>query len=140
MTLFLTLIKIIHLLALMFGSVASLGNIYLMLSKGPHDLDAPGYTNMLRKLYRLTALGAIIALWVSGLILLFGSFNGTMPGTTFHIKLLFVLILTLIILFLNFMASGWARRGGPPSYVPALHWIGASSLMLTVIFAGVAFG
>ncbi len=135
-----TLIKIIHLLALMFGSVASLGNIYIMLAKGPHDLDAPGYTNMLRKMYRLTALGAIIVLWASGLILLLGGFNGAMPGTAFHIKLLFVLILTLIVLFLNFMAPGWARRGGPPSYVPALHWIGASCLLLTVIFAGLAFG
>ena len=134
-----TLIKIIHLLALMFGSVASLGNIYILLAKGPHDLDAPGYTNMLRKLYRFTALGAIIALWASGLILLFGH-GGWVSGTAFHIKLLFVVILTLIVLFLNFMAPGWARRGGPPSYVPALHWIGASCLLLTVIFAGLAFG
>lgn len=133
------LIKIIHLLALVFGSVASLGNIYLMLSKGPHDLDAPGYTNMLRKLYRLTALGAIIVLWLSGLILLM-RYGGWVPGSAFTIKLTLVVVLTLIIFFLNFMAPGWARRGGPPGYVPALHWIGASCLLLVVIFAGFAFG
>lgn len=135
-----TLIKILHLLALMFGSVAALGNLYVGLAKGPHDLDAPGYTNTLRKMFRFTSLGAIIILWASGVILLLANFGGAMSGTAFHIKLLFVIILTSIIFFMNFMSPGWARRSGPPSYVPALHWIGASCLILVVIFAGIAFG
>jgi hypothetical protein len=131
-------------MALVFGSVASLGNIYLLLSKGPHDLDAPGYTNMLRKMYRLTALGAIIVFWFSGLLMLvsdgFGVFTLIGESRAFQFKLLLVIVLTAIVLFVNFMAPGWARRGGPPAYVSKLHWTGATCLILAVIFAGAAFG
>ncbi len=33
----LSLLKTLHFLARLFGSAASLGNIYLTLAKGPHD-------------------------------------------------------------------------------------------------------
>ena len=75
MTLFLATIKTLHLLALVFGSAAALGNIYLGLAKGPHDLAAPDYTNTLRKAYRYTSLFAIIVLWLTGLFLLMARYG-----------------------------------------------------------------
>ena len=123
----LTFVKAIHLLALVFGSASALGNIYLAMAKGPHDLAAPGYTNTLRKAYRYTSLFAIIVLWATGLILLFGHHGVWVPGFAFNAKIAFALVLTAIIVFLNFMAPGWARSGGPPGYVPVLHWIGATA-------------
>jgi len=138
------LIKAVHLLALMFGSVASLGNLYLGLASGPHDLAAPGYTNTLRKMFRLTALGAILVFWATGLLMLasngFGVIELVLGSSAFQIKLVFVIILTAIVLFLNFMAPGWGRSGGPPSYVPKLHWVGAGCLLASVFFASFAFG
>jgi uncharacterized membrane protein len=137
-------LKALHFLALMFGAAASLGNLYLGLAKGPHDLAAPGYTNMLRKLYRLTALGAILVFWATGVLMLIANgFDGialALGNGVFQLKLVFVVVLTGIVLFLNLMAPGWARSGGPPSHVPKLHWIGAACLLLAVIFAAFAFG
>ena len=139
MTLFLSVIKAIHLLALVFGSAASLGNIYIGLAKGPHDLAAPGYTNTLRKAYRFTSLIAIIALWASGIFLLL-MHGGWVPGFAFSAKLTLVAVMTCIIFFMNLMAPSWARNGGPPSYVPILSWINAVSLLLIVTLAAFAFG
>lgn len=135
-----TSFKILHLVALMFGSLAALGNIYLALSKGPQDQAALAFTNTLRKFYRVTGLTAIIILWASGLLLLTTKYGAWVPGPAFSAKIAFVLLLTAINLFVNFMAPKWARSGGPPSYVPILHRTGAVSLILIVVLAVVAFG
>ena len=99
---------------------------------------------MLRKLYRLTALGAILVFWATGVpMLIANGFDGialALGNGVFQLKLVFVVVLTGIVLFLNLMAPGWARSGGPPAYVPKLHWTGAICLLLAVIFAAVAFG
>ena len=134
------ILKSLHFLALVFGAAASLGNIYLALSTGPHDLAAPGFTNMLRKLYRLTALGAIVTLWVTGLILMAWRHGIWIDGFAFNAKIALAALLTAIILFLNAMAPRWARSGGPPSYVPVLHWLGAALLLSIVLLAAIAFG
>jgi hypothetical protein len=128
----------LHLLALVFGSAASLGNIYILLASGPHDLPAPGFVGALRKWYRLTALGAIVTLWLTGVILI-AMQPGLAQSTAFNLKLFFASLLLAIIGFLNFMAPRWSRRGGPPSYVSSLHMAGAASLFLAVILAVAAF-
>ncbi len=135
-----TLLKILHLLALAFGAVASLGNVYLMLSAGPHDLAAPGFTNMLRKMFRLTALVALAVFWVSGLLMMLWRYGIWVEGGAFAIKIGAVSLLTLSVLFLNLMAGGWARSGGPPSYVKTLHWGNAVLFLFGVVTAGIAFG
>jgi uncharacterized membrane protein len=134
-----TLLKILHLLALLFGAAASLGNIYILLAKGPHDLPAPGFMNALRKWYRLTALVAIVTLWITGLLLTVMRY-GWVGGFAFNAKLAFATLLLAIIVYLNVMAASWARRGGPPTHVQNLHIIGAGSLVMAVIFAVAAFG
>ena len=134
-----TTFKILHLVALMFGSLAALGNIYLALAKGPKDQAAAAFTNTLRKYYRLTGLAAIIILWASGLLLFFAKYGALVAGPAFSAKIAFVLLLTAITLFVNFMAPKWARSGGPPSYVPTLHRIAAVSLLLIVVLAVVAY-
>lgn len=133
------LLKMLHLLALVFGAVASLGNIYILLARGPHDLPAPGLINGLRKWYRLTALGAILVLWLTGVALTVLRY-GWVEGFSFNAKLFLAAGLLGIIGFLNFMAPRWAARGGPPAYVTSLHFIGAAMLLLAVIFAVAAFG
>ncbi|MCB1423318.1 MAG: hypothetical protein KDJ69_12810 [Nitratireductor sp.] len=132
-------LKSLHFLALVFGAAASLGNIYLALSAGPHDLAAPGFTNTLRKFYRLTALGAITVLWATGLLLMVWRYGLWVEGIAFNAKIMLAVVLTAIIFFLNLMAPGWARSGGPPSYVPVLHWVGSTCLIGIVVFAVVAF-
>jgi uncharacterized membrane protein len=136
----LSVLKTLHFLALMFGSAASLGNIYLMLAKGPHDLAAPGFTNMLRKLYRLSALGAIGLFWITGVALFLWEYGFQSPGTAFTLKILLVILLSAIVVFVNLMAPSWARRGGPPDYLSAVHWIAALLLIANVVLAGFAFG
>lgn len=133
-------LKLFHFLALVFGAAASLGNVYLMLSKGPHDLDAPGFTNMLRKLYRTTALGAILLFWASGIPMYLWLHGFEAPGKVATLKLLSVLVLTGIVLFVNIMAPGWTRRGGPPDYLSSIHWLAAGLLLLAVVCAPYAFG
>ena len=132
-------LKSLHFLALVFGAAASLGNIYLALSAGPHDLAAPGFTNTLRKFYRLTALGAITVLWATGLLLMVWRYGLWVEGIAFNAKIMLAVVLTAIIFFLNLMAPGWARSGGPPSYVPVLHWVGSFCLIGIVVFAVAAF-
>lgn len=134
------ILKTLHLLALVFGAAASLGNIYLMLAKGPHDLPAPALANALRKWYRLTALGAILTLWATGIVMLPLRYGFGVEGFAFNAKIALAGLLLAIIAYLNWKAPVWARRGGPPAYVPALHMIGAASLLLAVIFAVAAFG
>lgn len=131
-------IKAIHLLALVLGSGASLGNIFLLLARGPHDLPAPELTNALRKWYRLSALVAILTLWVSGLLLALSG-DGYVSGYTFAVKMVFATVLLGIVVFVNAKAAGWSRRGGPPAYVPTLHLAGTACLAGAVIFAVYAF-
>lgn len=132
-------LKVLHLLALMFGSVAALGNLYLGLSKGPADLAAPAYTNTLRKFYRVTSFVAVITLWITGAVLFVLKYGGKVEAGAFHAKMAFVVILTAIVFFTNFMAPRWAKRGGPPSYIPTLSWISALVLIGSVILAVVTF-
>jgi hypothetical protein len=135
------IIKIIHLLALMFGAAASFGNLYILMASGPHDLPSPGFTNQLRYLFRITALGAIVTLWASGIGLLFIKYGLWEHSFAFDAKIVFAAIILLIIVFLNLLAMRAPKGpGGPPSYVPVLHVIGAVSLVLAVIFAVAAFG
>ena len=135
------LIKIIHLLALMFGAAASFGNLYIMMAKGPHDLPAPEFANQLRTLFRFTALGAILVIWISGILLMLINYGWWVQSFAFDVKITFATIVLLIIIFLNLMAMRASKStGGPPSYLPALHTIGAASLVLAVIFAVISFG
>jgi cytochrome bd-type quinol oxidase subunit 2 len=135
---FFATVKAIHLLALVLGAGASLGNIYLILARGPHDLPAPELTKALRKWYRLSALVAILTLWITGLLLALSG-DGWIASNAFNAKLVFATLLLAIIVFLNVMAGQWARRGGPPGWVQWLHLAGTSSLLGAVIFAAYAF-
>lgn len=135
------LLKIIHIGALMFGSVASLGNLYMMLAKGPHDLPSPAFANKLRYLFRITGLIAILALWTTGPMLMFIKYGPWVDGTAFSAKMGFATLLLLIISFLNLMAwfSKTAHKG-PPSYTPALLIVAAVALFSTMVSATIAFG
>lgn len=134
-----TLVKIIHLLALMFGAASSFGSLYLGLAKGPHDLAAPDYTNTLRKIFRTFGLIAVMVLWVSGLLLMLFSYGFWIPGTTFGLKIALVILITLHLLYINFMAGNWTRSGGPPKHVTTLSWISAFALIGVVILASITF-
>lgn len=135
-----TLLKIVHVLALMFGSAASFGNLFLLFSAGPHDLAAPGFTNRLRKIYRLTALIAIGAFWFTGLLMVFLKHGMWVYETSFNIKVFCAFVLTISVIFLNIMAPGWSRSGGLPSYVGSIHWLNAGLLIVIVILASFTFG
>lgn len=132
------LLKIIHLGALMFGSAASIGNLYMIFSKGPHDLPAPELINRLRKYFRYTGLLAIIVLWVSGPMLMFLKHGRWLDGFAFSTKIGFATLLLLIISFLNLYAW-FAPQKGPPAIAPILLIIATAALFLTVIFAVIAF-
>ncbi|MGI9353131.1 MAG: hypothetical protein ACR2O3_16350 [Rhizobiaceae bacterium] len=134
------LLKILHLLALVFGGAASLGNIYLLLSAGPHDLAAPGFTNQLRKLYRLTALVAIGVFWLTGVLMVLVPPGFWVSSIAFNAKIMLVILLSISVLFINFMAPRWGRTGGPPAYLKFLHWMNAALMLLAVVFAVAAFG
>lgn len=135
------LLKLIHMLALMFGTAASFGNLYIMMAKGPHDLPAPGFVNQLRFLFRITALVAILTLWASGVMLMFVKYGWWVDLFSFDAKIVFASIVLLIVLFLNVLAMRAPRGpGGPPSYVPVLHLIGAACLISAVVFAVFSFG
>ena len=135
------MLKTVHMLALLFGAAASFGNLYIMMAKGPHDLPAPGFVNQLRFLFRITALGAILVLWASGLLLMFAKYGWWIDKFSFDVKIVFASILLLIILFLNLLAMRAPKGpGGPPAYVPVLHMIGATCLVLAVVFGVAAFG
>ena len=135
------LLKILHFLALMFGAAASFGNLYMLMSKGPHDLPSPEFSNQLRLLFRITALGAIIVIWASGILLMLIKYGWWVNSFAFDAKIVFASIILLIILFLNLLAISTPKGpGGPPSYVAVLHMISAASLIFTAIFAVIAFG
>lgn len=134
-----SILQSLHFLALAFGAVASLGNVYLVLSSGPHDLAAPGFTNQLRKLYRFTALVALAVFWITGLLMLFARYGLWLEGFGFNAKILLVGILTLSVVFINLMSPQWGRSGGPPAYVKYLHWLNAFLLIGAIILAAIAF-
>ena len=133
------IIKFLHLFGLMFGATASLGSLYIMLSKGPHDLPTPGQFNQMRKLFRLTALLAIALLWASGLLLMFIKYGLWPGGFAFTAKIALVAVLTVIIVLTNFLAPGWARRGGPPGWANYMQIAAAFILVLIVALAAIAF-
>ncbi|MCF6320531.1 MAG: hypothetical protein L3J32_02035 [Rhizobiaceae bacterium] len=134
------ILKIIHLLALMFGAAASFGNLYMLMAKGPADLPSPGFTGQLRFMFRLSALVAILTIWASGVLLLFIKYGWWINSFSFDAKIVFATIVLLIVLFLNLLAMRTPKGpGAPPSYVPVLHIIGAGSLVLAMAFAVVAF-
>lgn len=134
------ILKILHLVALMFGAAASFGNLYILLAKGAHDLPAPGFVNRLRLLFRLTALFAILTLFATGLLLMLAKYGIWIEGTAFSVKLFFATVILLIVLYLNVIFPRIARPGSaPPGYVAYLHLVAAFSLIASVIFAVIGF-
>ena len=135
------LLKIIHIGALTFGSVASLGNLYMMFAKDPHDPPSPAFANKLRYLFRITGLIAILALWITGPMLMVMKYGPWVDGSAFSAKIGFATLLLLIISFLNLMAwfSKTAHKG-PPSYAPTLLIIAAAALFSSMVSAVIAFG
>jgi len=135
------LLKIIHIGALMFGSVASLGNLYMMFAKGSPDLPPPPLANKLRNLFRVTGLIAILALWVTGPMLMVIKYGPWVDGSAFSAKIGFATLLLIIISYLNLLA--WRSKApdqGPPSYVPKLHVIAVIALFSAMVSATIAFG
>lgn len=132
-------LKAIHLLALLFGSAASLGNLYILMAKGPHDLPAPGFIKQLRFFFRITAMAAISLLWVSGVMLMLVRYGWWIDGFAFDVKIAFATLLLVLITFINLWSWRATPTNAPPSWMPVLHFIGVVSLILTTLFAVVSF-
>lgn len=131
-------VKMLHLLAMALGAAASFGNVFLLLARGPHDLPAPALENALRRWWRQAALVAILTLWATGLFMAV-VYDGWPSSYAFNMKLALAFALLLLIGWFNWMAPGWSRRGGPPSYVSALHIAGAMMLIAAIVFGVFSF-
>ena len=132
-------LKILHLLALMFGAAAGLGNFYIIKASGPDDMPPSALTMRLRNILRFTGLAAIITIWASGIWLMLIECGWWVDSRFFDIKILFATIVLVIVLALNVIASRMAKGAKPPSYLPTLSTAGTASLIITMMLAVLTF-
>jgi uncharacterized membrane protein len=134
---------IVHLLSLAAGAGASLASgIVAPYAAAATRESREQLWSIQTKLSRVGA-AAIVLLWITGLWMLYAKFGGFagLPAT-FHVKLAFVVLITLAIGALHVQMARSKRTGVPPA--PALMaalGIGIDvSLVLAVIFAVLTFG
>ena len=135
------LLKIIHFFCLLAGGAASIGNTVLMLqverSGGPPPPMVPKAMGIIANM----GLGAIILLWITGVLMILTGHNGAAPGALFYIKLLGAATVLGLVIWMTMLRTRAAAAGTPPpmAKMKLLSRIAFAGMSVAIIFAVLAF-
>lgn len=87
---------------------------------------------------------SLLAIWITGLALFYMRYGGSFGALdwAFHVKLLFAVIFTALTVYALYMSARARASGARPNaaMMRSAGMAGSAALLLTVIFAVVAFG
>jgi hypothetical protein len=137
----LAVIKIIHLLCLFGGGASSIGNGLLLREVMAGSGPPPPAVARTMKTLAFIGLGAIVLLWVTGLMLVvlgpgFGAF-----GWAFWVKLLAATLVLFSVSMINYLGAKArkAGRGPDPARIKPLSIAASVGAAAAVVFAVIAF-
>ena len=128
--------KFLHYLALFIAGGAGIGNsviqsIYQKEGKVPE----PHLARAFRVLVKL-ALISIIAIWVTGFIMVYSIYGSFNLGWAFHMKLLGATLLLMGVAYINFHLNNSFKNQLPPNTVLLKRVVSINRLSLVLILSG----
>ena len=128
--------KFVHYLALFIAGGAGIGNsviqsIYQKEGKVPE----PHLARAFRVLVKL-ALISIIAIWVTGFIMVYSIYGSFNLGWAFHMKLLGATLLLMGVAYINFHLNYSFKNQLPPNTVLLKRVVSINRLSLVLILSG----
>ncbi len=133
--------KFLHLLALMLGAAGGIGNMALTLTARRLDGPPPPAFQKLRPFFAWTGIGGIALIWVSGLWLYLGKYDGGRISGLFDAKLACAGLILLIAVVTTFARIRAVRAGTPPpAWAARLVQFNSVLLILAVALAVAVFG
>jgi uncharacterized membrane protein len=132
-------VKSLHLLGLVMGLGFGMANIAIMWRLPAAAAEAKPTLMQLQKFNGRVAFAGVILLWITGLWLFYAKYLGVNLGGVFHAKLAFVVALTVLAAYAQWVLLRAGQTGSPPPAntmrmighaVPALA---ATSAVLAVI-------
>ena len=128
--------KFVHYLALFIAGGAGIGNsviqsIYQKEGKVPE----PHLARAFRVLVKL-ALISIIAIWVTGFIMVYSIYGSFNLGWAFHMKLLGATLLLMGVAYINFHLNNSFKNQLPPNTVLLKRIVSINRLSLVLILSG----
>jgi len=135
-------LKTVHLLALGFGIGSSMGSMVLApWARRAAAAGTPSPFGAVMPVFANIGLAALALLWISGVWMIFQTYDGNFSiSTAFNIKLGLVVLVTIDLLVLAYF-RGRARRAGlaPPAAARIFGMLGGLLFIAIVAFAVIAF-
>ncbi len=131
--------KTLHLLFLLLGASAGIGNVALAMALKGAEGTPPNWVPKLRLRFARLGLVSVLTLWFTGLYLLFAYYGGWQPGLSFNLKMVTASLLLLGIVAINLLLNRVRKTGVPNPLIPKLGIATVGLTMLTVIFAIYSF-
>ncbi len=133
------LLKTFHLLFLVIGAGAGIGNVALAMAlKSAEGPPSPWVPSLRMKLAR-TGLVSVIFIWLTGLYLIYVYYGGWQPGLAFSLKMIAASLLLIGVIGINLLLNRVRKTGVPNPLLPKLGLTTVGLTMLAVIFAVYAF-
>ncbi len=134
----LIVLKVVHLYALILGSVGGMGTGILMSgAEGPPTAQVVSVL----KLFKTFGMIAVALLWLTGLLLVWIEYGTLALGLAFSLKLVAAIVLTALI-FGSASVAAKARRAGVPPDAALMEKLGKTSALMSfvaVVCAVIAF-
>ena len=131
-------LKFFHYISLFLAGGLGVANAVLV--KNHQKAEMPPALPVQKTMMMLArlGLGAIVVLWIIGILLTYNIYGGFNLGWPFHLKLAGATVLLGVVAFLNFHLSNRTRRGIPPDprimkFIPPI-----ARTSLVIVLIGVA--
>jgi len=136
-------LKSLHILALLLGGASTIGGAVMQraLQRSGHTGPLPAPVALAMRVFPMLGLIAIVTLWITGIWMYMGAYQGLSLGIWFHLKLALATVILGGSVFAN-MALVRAARGGPAPNPKALRATATAirlSLILAIILAVLTF-
>ncbi len=134
----LVVLKVVHLYALIVGSLGGMGTGILMSrAEGPPTAQIASVL----KLFKTFGMVSIALLWLTGLMLAWIDYGTLALGLAFYVKLVAATVLTALVIGSASIAAR-ARGAGVPPDAALMEKLGKTSALMSlvaVVFAVIAF-
>lgn len=128
--------KFVHYLALFIAGGAGIGNSVIQsIYQKEGKIPEPHLARAFRVLVKL-ALISIIAIWVTGFIMVYSIYGSFNLGWAFHMKLLGATLLLMGVAYINFHLNNSFKNQLPPNTVLLKRVVSINRLSLVLILSG----
>lgn len=137
----LTILKVIHIYALMAGAAASFGNLAIMAQVSRLDGPPPPVVPTIMGILARMGLWGIVLLWVTGPLLAWIEYGTLALGAVFYLKLLAAAAVFGLVMYMAKLRADAMREKRPPDMarMKSLAQITAAAVFVAVVTAVIVF-